>query len=277
LIPALDEAENIERAIESALASGSEPRERMGRPGALERLARGAAACDGGADRASGDGESAGIERVGSGGVTRGVEGVEVDVIVVDGGSCDDTRARAERAGARVISSPRGRARQLQVGLHASAGSFGDNEVVLFLHADTCLPRGWTEAVRTALERPGVVGGAFRLRFDEHRWVARVVERTVRLRIALFALPFGDQALFARRSVLDEIGGIPDVPVMEDVDLVRAMKQRGRLALLAMPVTTSARRYREQGWLRTVGQHWLAMQAWRIGVDRQRVASWLGR
>lgn len=199
--------------------------------------------------------------------------GFEVLVTVVDGGSSDDTRARAEAAGGHVIVSPRGRAKQLQAGLDASAGC----EVVLFLHADTRLPSGWAKAVQDALTDPGIVGGAFRLRYDERSAAMRMVERFVRLRVALYALPFGDQALFARCRVLEEIGGIPDVPVMEDVDLVRAMKSRGRLALLALPATTSARRYREAGWLRTVSRHWLAMQAWRFGVDRRRVAEWLGR
>ncbi len=105
----------------------------------------------------------------------------------------------------------------------------------------------------------------------------RVVEWVVRLRVAWFGLPFGDQALFARRCVLVQIGGIPDVPLMEDLDLVSGIKTVGRLVPLALSSITSARRYRDHGVVRTLCLHWFAMQAWRLGVDRSRLAGWLGR
>jgi hypothetical protein len=115
------------------------------------------------------------------------------------------------------------------------------------------------------------------LKFDEAGFRIRLVELTARLRIALLGFPFGDQALFVRRSVLDEIGGVPDVPVMEDVDLVHAMKERGRLALLPDPATTSARRYLEGGVGRVSLVHFLAFAGWVLNVDRERLAGWLGR
>ena len=198
--------------------------------------------------------------------------GPEVDVIVVDGGSQDGTPERARSAGARVLNAQRGRARQLQIGFEAS-----ESDVVLFLHADTRLPGGWERAVAAALEDPETVGGAFRLRFDERDRRIRLVEFTARLRIALLAFPFGDQALFVRSGVLAEIGGVPDVPVMEDVDLVHAMKQRGKLALLPLPATTSARRYLEGGVGRVSVAHFLAFAGWALNVDRERLAGWLRR
>jgi glycosyltransferase involved in cell wall biosynthesis len=130
--------------------------------------------------------------------------GPEVEVIVVDGGSQDGTPERARRAGARVLNAQRGRARQLQIGFEASK-----SDVVLFLHADTRLPEGWERAVAAALDDRRTVGGAFRLRFDERNCRMRFVEFTARLRIALLSFPFGDQALFVRRDVLAEIGGVP--------------------------------------------------------------------
>jgi rSAM/selenodomain-associated transferase 2 len=198
--------------------------------------------------------------------------GPDVEVIVIDGGSCDGTRELARSAGARVLNAQRGRARQLQVGFEASK-----SDVVLFLHADTRLPEGWERAVVAALDDSEFVGGAFRLRFDERSRRMRLVEFTARLRIALLCFPFGDQALFVRRSVLSEIGGVPDVPVMEDVDLVYAMKQRGRLALLPLPATTSTRRYREGGVGRVSLAHFLAFVGWALNVDRERLARWLRR
>ncbi len=104
-----------------------------------------------------------------------------------------------------------------------------------------------------------------------------LVEWFARLRIWLLSMPFGDQALFVRRRVLEEIGGVPIVPLMEDLDLVAAMKARGRLALLSLPATTSARRYRDSGIGRTAVSHFLALAAWRLNIDRERIAGWLGR
>jgi len=205
-------------------------------------------------------------------GAVSSAAGPEVDVIVVDGGSQDGTPERARSAGARVLNAQRGRARQLQIGFEAS-----ESDVVLFLHADTRLPGGWERAVAAALEDPETVGGAFRLRFDERDRRIRLVEFTARLRIALLAFPFGDQALFVRSGVLAEIGGVPDVPVMEDVDLVHAMKQRGKLALLSLPATTSARRYLEGGVGRVSVTHFLAFAGWALNVDRERLAGWLRR
>jgi rSAM/selenodomain-associated transferase 2 len=240
VIPALDEADRIEAAI---------------------RAARDAAAF-----RASAvtDGED------GHHGAVAGAKGPEI--VVVDGGSRDDTMMRARRLGARVLQTEPGRARQLEAGWRASAG-----ETVLFLHADTRLEAGWSAALAAALRDPGVVGGAFRLRFDRRTWALRLVERGAAWRVRLLGLPYGDQGIFVRRGILEAMGGIPQVPLMEDLDLVVAMKARGRLAALAPAAVTSARRYTESGIFRTVGRHALALAAWRLGVDRDRVARWVGR
>jgi rSAM/selenodomain-associated transferase 2 len=195
-----------------------------------------------------------------------------VEVVVVDGGSRDGTVERAQEAGARVLAGARGRALQLRAGTDSSSAG-----TLLFLHADTRLPPRWSCAVEAALEDPGVCGGAFRLRFDDRSPGLCLVEWWVRLRVWLFGLPFGDQAIFVRRKVLDEIGGVPEVAVMEDVDLVKAMKTRGRLAMLPQAVTTSARRYREGGILRTASWHGLAMGARLVGIDRGRIKGWLAR
>ena len=135
---------------------------------------------------------------------------------------------------------------------------------------------GQDAADRVALEA-GVVGGAFRLRFAEAGWLLRAIEAGVRLRVAVLGLPYGDQAIFVRSRVLEEIGGVPDVPLMEDLDLVQAMKERGRVAHLALPATTSARRYLGAGVLRTLARHSLALLAWRLRIERARVAAWYAR
>jgi rSAM/selenodomain-associated transferase 2 len=197
---------------------------------------------------------------------------VDAEIVVADGGSRDGTPERATACGARIVRSSKGRAQQLEAGVHAS-----DAEVLLFLHADTRLPRGWAEAVADALADPRVVGGAFRFAFDERSPALRFVQWGARLRSEWLGLPYGDQALFVRRRVLEAIGGIPRVPLMEDLDLVAAMKRAGRVVVLPLAVTTSARRYTENGVWRTFARHAFALLAWRLGVDRARVATWVGR
>ena len=152
-----------------------------------------------------------------------------------------------------------------------------DAPVLLFLHADTRLPDGWAAAVRGALADPGVAGGAFGFRFEGSGPRLRWIEWGVRLRLAVAGLPYGDQALFLRRDVLDAMGGVPQVPIMEDLDLARGIRAAGRLALLPLPVRTSARRYLAAGVLRTWLRNAAALAAWQLGLDRERVAAWYQR
>jgi rSAM/selenodomain-associated transferase 2 len=195
-----------------------------------------------------------------------------VEIVVVDGSSTDETRERAAAAGARVLVSAAGRAEQLAVGVDATRG-----DAVLFLHADTRLPSGFESAVEKALGDAGTIGGFFRFRFDAKSPALRFVEWGARLRVALFGVPYGDQALFVSRQTLNAIGGIPQAPIMEDLDLVKAMRRQGRLAHLELPVTTSARRYQVGGVLRTMFRNWIAAAARWFGIDRERIADWYRR
>ena len=192
-----------------------------------------------------------------------------VEVIVVDGGSVDSTCERARAAGAEVIASEPGRARQLQAGVTAT-----DADAVLFLHADTRLPERYAESIRRALADPEVVGGAFAFRFAERGAGLRLVEWGVRMRLRLAKLPYGDQGLFARRATLQTVGGVPQVPIMEDLDLVRALQAAGRFALLDDTATTSARRYMRDGVARSVVRNALALVGRAIGIDRAKIAAW---
>ncbi len=204
------------------------------------------------------------------GGQTR--EGGGVEVLVVDGGSHDATVQRALEAGARVRTSKPGRAQQLACGVAATK-----SPLLVFLHADSRLPGGYAAAIRQALAAPDVVGGAFALRFDEAGAALRIVEWGVRMRLRLLRLPFGDQALFLRRTALDAIGGVPQAPIMEDVDLVQALKRQGRLVFLPASVRSSARRYLERGVFRTVLRNAIALLARALGVPRARIAAWYQR
>lgn len=196
-----------------------------------------------------------------------------VERIVVDGGSSDGTAEVARSLGAqRVIRSTRGRAHQMDVGYREAEG-----DVIVFLHADTRLDAGWLEAVGAALGDSAVAGGAFRLAFASPRLVYRLLELWVRLRSRLARLPFGDQALFLRRELIDAQGGIRSVPIFEDLDLVRLIRSSGRLALLPEQAWTSTRRYERNGLLRQGLRNHAALLAWHLGLDRGRVAHWYGR
>ena len=195
--------------------------------------------------------------------------GGPLEILVVDGGSCDRTRDRARAAGARVMQSEAGRARQLEAGWRAT-----DAEIVVFLHADTTLPEGAGAALRNAMRDPLAVGGAFRFRFVESSLGLWLVEWGAHLRHRWLGLPYGDQAIFARRDALERVGGVPDAPIMEDLDLVSLLRRQGRMVRLSLPAWTSARRYQRAGLLGTWARNALALAAWFVGLDRARVAAW---
>jgi rSAM/selenodomain-associated transferase 2 len=196
-----------------------------------------------------------------------------VERIVVDGGSSDGTAEVARSLGAeKVIRSTPGRARQMDVGYREAQG-----DVIVFLHADTRLGVGWLEAIGAALEDGGVAGGAFRLAFASRRPVYRLLEFWVRVRSRIAGLPFGDQALFLRRELIDAQGGIRSVPIFEDLDLVRLIRSSGRLALLPEQAWTSTRRYERNGLLRQGLRNHAALLAWHLGLDRDRVEHWYRR
>src|SRR5207245_3226023 len=183
------------------------------------------------------------------------------EVIVVDGGSRDGTRAVARTLADRVLEAPRGRARRMVAGAAAARG-----EVLVFLHADTRLPAGYAQAVAGALADPAVVGGRFDVRLDAAGLAYRAIGRLISLRSRLTRVATGDQAIFVRRAVFERLGGYPLVPLMEDVALSRAMKRVGRVACLSETVTTSARRWQRPGVARTG----LVMWALRAGAGHRR-------
>lgn len=173
-------------------------------------------------------------------------------IIISDGGSHDATLLIAQKAGAHLIKGPPGRGLQLQRGIdHAqtihSTGWF------LLLHADTALPPDWLTALHPAFAHPQRAHYG-RLRFASADPRARLFEAGVRLRCALFALPYGDQSLLIHQSLLTVIGGIPPLPLMEDVALARRLG-RHRLAPLDLLVTTDASAYIRDGWFRRAAQN----------------------
>lgn len=188
------------------------------------------------------------------------------EVVVSDGGSRDRTPELARELGARVVVGPASRGGQLN---RAAAAAGAD--VLLFLHADTALPPGALDAVRAAVAA-GAAGGGFQMRFDSGRPLLRLAGRLVDLRTRLTRAPLGDQAQFATREAFHELGGFREWPILEDVDFIRRLGRRGRIAVLPLAVTTSARRYEAGGVLRTAARNWWIWGLYALGVSPHRLA-----
>lgn len=190
-----------------------------------------------------------------------------LEVIVVDGGSRDRTVEVARAHADRVVCIGRGRAAQMNAGAAAARG-----DVLLFLHADTRLPPGCHAAITRALADDDVVGGRFDVRLDAAGIPYRIIERMISLRSRLTRVATGDQAIFARRSVFERLGGFPPLPLMEDIAFCRALKRVGRIACLRERVITSARRWQGGGVVRTVLLMWALRTAYYAGVSPTRLA-----
>jgi rSAM/selenodomain-associated transferase 2 len=183
--------------------------------------------------------------------------GPAVEVIVVDGGSRDDTLAHCAGRVDQALAGPRGRARQMNHGAARARGT-----ALLFLHADTRLPDGAVAAVRAALARRA--WGRFDVCIRGRSAVLPVVATSMNLRSRLSDIATGDQAIFVRREAFDAVGGFPDQPLMEDIELSRRLRARGRPACLHLRVATSGRRWDERGAWRTIWLMWrLRWRYWR--------------
>jgi rSAM/selenodomain-associated transferase 2/rSAM/selenodomain-associated transferase 1 len=193
----------------------------------------------------------------------------EVEIIVVDGGSVDATAEVARSCGANVLHSERGRSAQMNAGAAAARGT-----VLLFLHADSHLPPDFVRHVRRTLAAPGTVAGAFALEIEPSSPGMRICASTTNLRSRALGLPYGDQAIFLTRAAFDRVGGYRDVPIMEDLDLVRRLGRLGRVRIANRTVGTSGRRWRLHGTLRTSLLNQLLVLAHFLGVAPQRLYQW---
>lgn len=180
------------------------------------------------------------------------------EVIVVDGGSADGTPALARPHCDRLVEAPRGRARQMNAG-----AAVARHPVLLFLHADTRLPAGAERAVLDAIGS-GAGWGRFDVRIEGRARVLRCVAALMNLRSRLTGICTGDQAVFTTRALFDAVGGFPDQPLMEDIELSRRLRVRARPACLPERVLTSGRRWETRGPWRTIFLMWrLRWRYWR--------------
>jgi len=187
-----------------------------------------------------------------------------VQCIVADGGSRDDTREIATRAGASVLSVPGGRALQQNAGAGLAKGRY-----LLFLHADTLPPHGYADRIRATLAPPSRVAGAFQFKTDDSRPVMRLIERLTNLRSAIFQMPYGDQGIFLEKRIFDEMGGFRSMPVMEDFELMRRLHRRGTVVTLSDAAITSARRWHRLGLIRTTLLNQIMIFGFLTGISIQ--------
>lgn len=192
----------------------------------------------------------------------------ELEIAVVDGGADRHVEAIVAADGrATLHHSAPGRARQMNVGAADATG-----EWLLFLHADSTLPPGWLDAITGLDDTPA--GGWFRFALQDPAWQARIIERLVAWRVRHLRLPYGDQGLFVRQRVFEQLRGYRDMPLMEDVEFVRRLVRSGPIVELPLPLGTSARRWRRDGWWRRSMKNLTILTLYFVGVAPARLARW---
>lgn len=193
----------------------------------------------------------------------------DAEVLVVDGGSIDNTVDVAKSLGAQVLSTSPGKSRQMNTGAEAARG-----DILLFLHCDTKLATGFVEQMRDALNQQGVSAGAFQLTIDGIGFGLRVIEWLVNFRSKILGMPYGDQGIFVSTDMFFSVGAFPLQPIMEDFELIRKLRKKGKVKILPLRATSSARRWEKLGILKTTAMNQAIIIGYLIGVSPEKLAGW---
>ena len=190
------------------------------------------------------------------------------ELIVVDGNPEANTIASISERWVRKASSPKGRGIQMNYGAKMARG-----DILLFLHADTYLVSNALSLIEQALNHPGIIGGAFDLGIQSDRMIYRVIEKAASLRSRITRIPYGDQAIFIEKSFFTTIGGYRDIPIMEDVELMKRVKSfGGKIRIIRSPVMTSPRRWEAEGVVFGTLRNWMLISLYSFGVDPKKLA-----
>ncbi|MEW6671666.1 MAG: TIGR04283 family arsenosugar biosynthesis glycosyltransferase [Thermodesulfobacteriota bacterium] len=189
------------------------------------------------------------------------------EIIIVDGDPDGGTITAVTAPDATKIRAPRGRGCQMNRGARLAAG-----EILLFLHADVVLERSALVQIVDACRRKDIAGGAFSLGIDSGKPVFRLIEKAAALRSRLTKIPYGDQAIFLKKTIYDTLGGFRDIPIMEDVDLMRRLKKAGaRIIILPDKALTSPRRWEKEGVFSCTLRNWLLITLYYLGIAPERL------
>ncbi len=189
------------------------------------------------------------------------------EIIVVDGDPEGKTMKIARRAGVKTAIAQKGRGIQMNHGEVLASGN-----ILIFLHADTRLPLDALGLIDAVMQDKACMAGAFDLAIDSKRPIFRLIEKAASLRSRLTRLPYGDQAVFMRKAVFNELGGFRDIPIMEDVEIMRRIKkQGGKIHIIDRTVRTSARRWDREGVVYTTLRNWLLIIFYLLGVKPEKL------
>lgn len=196
----------------------------------------------------------------------------DAEIIVVDGDPKGATLTAITHDNVTKLRSPRGRGKQMNAGARKAKGG-----ILLFLHADTELPLDALRLIASAMQDKGYVAGAFDLGIRSERFIFRIIESVSSLRSRATRIPFGDQAIFVRKDYFEKIDGYRDIPIMEDVEIMKRIRKRGdKIVILRGRVRTSSRRWEKEGILRCTLRNWLLQVLYRLGVSPHRFSELYG-
>lgn len=191
----------------------------------------------------------------------------DIELIVVDGGSIDDTVSIAKNYADKVVTSATGRSQQMNAGAQLAAG-----DILLFLHADSYPPHNSVNLIREGLKHSARQWGRFDVRLSGTHYMYRVIATLINLRSRLSGIATGDQGIFLYRKTFEQVGGFSDMPLMEDIALSKALKQLSRPLCLSQKMQTSSRRWEKNGILFTILLMWRLRLAYALGMDVNRLA-----
>lgn len=190
------------------------------------------------------------------------------EMVFIDGGSTDGTQQLLEASGVTWYTGVRGRAAQMNLG----AGKC-KSDIILFIHIDTEIDENNISAIKSAMKQQDLAGGRFDIRLSGHHPAYRIISWFINIRSRWSKISTGDQAMFVRRAMFEQMGGFADLPLMEDVEFSKRLKRQGNVACLRQRVTTSSRRWQQHGIIRTVLLMWRLRLLYWLGTPAEKLAA----